>query len=248
MLKKRFPLIIALGLLVLASSCSKNNDNTTVQQLSYTGDISGHVSLYDQYGSKVLTGLSSVTVTAVGGPSVSPDATGYYVFYNASTGVYDFTASDSGYAYTQTNNFQYLGDTLNKDIKMSAIPDFSPTGYTADTALGALSADSVVLTFNADTRARNCILFVNNATTVGNVPANYLLVYTKAIAANQTKVTISIPSGDLTDAGIAPGSTIYCAAYGYVVGDVSVYEDQTTGKNVYNAVSSTPLLFTATAP
>ena len=57
-----------------------------------------------------------------------------------------------------------------------------------------------------------------------------------------------IPAGDLYDDGLLSGSTFYCAAYGYVTGDVSVYEDLTTGKNVYNAVSANPVTATGVTP
>ncbi len=206
------------------SSCTKQT--TTVQTLAYTGSIDGHIMLYDQYGSRVLTGLSKADVS-VQTVAENPDSNGYYIFSNAGTGVYNITVTDSGYATTQTNNFQYLGDTLNKDIKLSAIPAFSPISYAVYPALST-PGDSIVLNFNADTRARNCILFINNGSTVNSIPPNYLLVYTKAIAANKTSAFIIVPSADFTDAGIAGGATVYCAGYGYVVSDGSVYEDQTT--------------------
>ncbi len=250
--KKRLIVAGVLAAITIAGGCTKNGSTgpagaTGPAGPSYTGAISGHVSLYDQYGSKVSTGLNSVQLVVNGTNTITPDVNGYYAF-SSTTGDYYMTASDNGYGATRANSFQYLADTLNKDIKLSAIPGFSPTTVTAYTATGSAPGDSLVINFTADTRARNCIVFVNNTTAVSNLPANYQLVYTKAIAANQTRAVILIPSQDLTDVGITSGSTIYCAAYGYVVGDVSVYEDLTTGKNVYNAVSASPVTATAVAP
>jgi hypothetical protein len=60
-------------------------------------------------------------------------------------------------------------------------------------------------------------------------------------------VVISIPAGDLNNAGLFYGEQVYYAAYSYVVNDASVYEDMATGKNVYNAVGS-PLVDSALCP
>ena len=239
----------ALGIVALMSACTKKGDTGPAGPSgpSYTGAISGHVSLFDQYGGKVLTGLNVPALQLNSGTPVNPDNNGYYIFNNTTTGDYTLSASASGYASTKVNKFQYLSDTLNRDIKLSAIPSFSPTAITVYSAIAA-PGDSVIINFNADAQARNCIIFINSNSTVGNTPANYLVAYTKAIPANQTKITISLSANDLHDAGITSGSTFYIAAYGYVVADASVYEDIATGKNVYNAVSVSPLTASAVAP
>ena len=246
---KNIPFILAIGVLALTSACTKkgNTGATGPAGPAYTGAISGHVDLYDQYGNKVLSGLSNASLQLNGGTAITPNATGYYLFGNLMTGDYDITTTCIGYAATKTNNFQFLSDTLNKDIKLSAIPAFSPTSMTVYTAL-ASPGDSLVINFTADTQPRNCILFINSNTTAGNLPVNYVLAVTKAIPANQTKVAIVISATDLYAAGFSSGITFYCAAYGYVVGDVSVYEDLSTGKNVYNAVGASPVTTTAIVP
>ena len=231
-MNKRYYLIPAL-LVCLLASCTKN----TTTELSETGAISGHVTLYDQYGSRDYLGLSNVQLQLNGGAATMPDSTGYYAFKSVTTGEYNITANAHGYASTRVNNFQFIGDTVNRDIRLSAIPNFAPASVTSYTAAGN-AGDSIVLNFTADTRVRNCIIFIGKSSTVNNTPASYLLEYTKAIAANQTKVAILIPAADLYNAGISSGSTAYGAAYGYVVSDQSVYEDLATGRNVYNAVSN----------
>ena len=249
MFKKNFTISVILGVLSISSSCTKKGDTgaTGPAGPSFTGAISGHISLYDEYGTKVITNYSDVALTLDGGTPIYPDNTGYYIFGKLNTGDYNIVATGNGYAATKANSFQFLADTLNKDIKLSAIPGFSPLSVNSYSSLST-PGDSLVINFAADTRARNCIVFINKNSAVSGIPANYLLVYVKAIGANQTKAIIVIPSGDLYGEGIASGSTFYCASYGYVVGDVSVYEDLATGKNVYNAISASPVTTTAVAP
>ncbi|NDC42822.1 MAG: hypothetical protein EBZ77_14940 [Chitinophagia bacterium] len=213
---------------------------------SYVGALVGHVSLFDQYGSRILTGLSSVQLTFNGNINVTPNATGYYQVNNVATGVYNIAASNTGFGNTKVNNFQFLKDTLNRDVKLSAIPDFAPLTITATaTSIG----DSIALTFNTDTRARACIVFINTGAAAGSTPDKYLIVFNKAIPANSTRpVGIIVPAQDLANAGIASGTTVNVTAYGYVVNDASAYEDLSTGKIVYTAVSTGSVTTTFTAP
>ena len=92
------------------------------------------------------------------------------------------------------------------------------------------------------------IVFVNNNSTVNNQPANYLISYVKAVAANASTFTLLIPANDLHDQGINSGATAYYAAYGSPVSNSSVYEDITTGKSVYNSLSTGSVTASATAP
>ena len=241
--------VAAICITSLLASCSKEGPSgaTGPAGPSFSGGISGHVSLYDQYGRRVLTGLNTVQLSLNGASAVNPDATGYYS-YAATTGDYNISAIASGYGSTKTNNFQYLADTLNRDIKLSAIPNFVPSSLTVTPTAGAVAGDSLVLMFTADTRARSCIVFLNSSATVTSSPANYLLAYTKAVPANATRVAIVVPAQDLYDAGFVSGSAVYFAAYGAPVGDVSAYEDIGTGRTMYTAVSTTSVTATATTP
>lgn len=212
---------------------------------SYVGAIDGHVTLFDQYGSRVLTGLQNVTLS-LNGTSVPVDSTGYYRKGSVSTGTFYITASNSGYGSTRINSFQFLSDTLNRDVRMSAIPNFSPSAFTVTPQTGA---DSLAIGFPTDTRVRTCIIFLNKGATAGSTPDKYLLVYTRNIPANSNRpVPLVIPAQDLINAGFSSGQTVYATAYGYVVNDASVYEDLTTGKGVYTAVSIAPMTVTFTAP
>jgi hypothetical protein len=240
-------LIFVMGIIILASACTKKGDTgatgatgaTGPAGPSYTGVINGHVDLVDQYGGKVLVGLNNAQISLNGGAAINPDATGFYQFAGISTGDYTISASASGYAPTVLNKFQFLADTLNKDIKMAAIPNFAFTTFTTySNPTSPAPNDSLEITFNADTRGREFIIFVNSSASVSNAVSNYLLVYAKAIPANATKANFVVNKQDLLDAGFSSGQMAYYAVYAYVTNDVSLYEDFATGKGVYNAVNN----------
>ena len=240
----------ALGIASLFAACKGKQGNPGP---SYTGAITGHVMLYDQYGIKVNTDLSGIVVTCFSpSKTTTTDSNGYYMFTGVMTGDYTITVHDPNttpytYGDNESINFQYLADTLIKDVKLSAIPAYAPTVMTAylSTATGN---DSLVFTIIPDTRARDIIVFVNNNSTVNNLPANYLISYVKAVPANASTVTLLIPANDLHDQGINSGSTAYYTAYGYPVSDASIYEDIATGKSVYNALSTASVSASAIAP
>ncbi len=249
--KKQLIGVAALGVVSVFASCSKGKQGNPGP--SFTGAISGHVMLYDQYGTKVNTGLSGIQVT-LSNPTttVTTDANGYYLFTGVTTRDYTILVHDPNttpytYGDNEAVNFQYLADTLIKDIKLSAIPSFSPATMTA--VMSATTPnDSLVFTIAPDTRARDIIVFVNNNSTVNNQPANYLLAYVKAVPANATTVSLLVPANDLHDQGINSGNTAYYAAYGYPTSNSSIYEDIATGKSIYNALSTASVSASAIAP
>ncbi len=110
MFKKNFAISVILGVLSIISSCNKKGD-TGPAGPSYTGAISGHVSLYDQYGTKVITNYGGVALAHDGGTSMYTDNTGYFIFGQLSTGDYNIAAKGNGYAATKANSFQFLSDT-----------------------------------------------------------------------------------------------------------------------------------------
>ena len=221
---------------------------------SYTGNISGHVSLYDKYGSKVLTRLDSVTLslsssttTLSGNAPVNADNSGYFLFKDVKTGSYAIAASATGYAATVAGNISFVVGTLNRDIALSAIPDAFITSFTANAGIAG-NYDSLVLNVSSEIQKRNCIVFVSNTSAVSNASAGHLLTYIISIEPGTTRSTVLIPASDLRNAGIAGGSMVYYAAYSYVVNDRSVYEDFATGKYIYNAVNANPIIDSAIAP
>ena len=256
MLTNRISIIAILALIVLLNSCAKEGPTGPIGPAgpNYYGTIAGHVSLYDQYGSRVLTGLDSATLTLVGQtvPTTvvtSTDANGYYNITNVPSGSYNLTTSRPNYATTMKSNFSFFDGTLTEDVKLSAIPDSFLNSFTIIHSPGSVF-DSLVVSVTANPYPRSCIVFVNNNSAVSsNEYVGYTLNYVQAIPPNSTTVYIPVSRNDLTNAGFISGSTlVYYAAYSYVVNDFSVYEDQASGKKVYNAVNATALIDSAIVP
>jgi hypothetical protein len=241
---KPYKLILSFAAILSLASCAKEGPAgpTGVAGPNQTGTISGHVKLYDKYGSAVLTGLSNVQLFLNNGATaIKPDSTGFYQFSTIgtvllATGVYTITATDIPYASTIKNNIQLIGGNLNVDLKLSAIPDSFLYTFKAYHDTASVN-DSLVLTFRPYTRFRSCILFANKSASVGNAPANYLWSKVLSIPPTISQLSLLVPAQDLTDIGLPSSAKIYFAAYSYVVNDGSVYEDFGTGKMVYNAVS-----------
>jgi hypothetical protein len=238
--------ILTLGAALLLTSCSKEGPRgpTGPTGPSLGGSISGHVKLFDKYGSQVLTGLANVNLFLNGSATPQkPDATtGYYLFNTVSgvpmtTGIYSISASDSSYATTQKNNIQLVTGALNVDIRLSATPDSFVNNFHAYYNAGSAN-DSLVLTLSADSRTRYCIVFANNTAAVGHLPATYKWSKVISAAGGAPVIAFTVPGQDLINAGMTSGAKVYYAAYSYVVNDASVYEDLGTGQNVYNAVST----------
>jgi hypothetical protein len=246
----------AVFLTILFASCAKEGPTgpTGPAGPSYTGSISGHVMLFDKYGSPVTGGYTSAKLTLAGSTttlgtsgSAVPDNSGYYLYSSVKTGSYSLTATDSAYGSKVINNVNFVLGNVNQDITLSAIPDSFLTALNAKNSTVGLY-DSLTFHAISDARVRNVILFLNSNVNVGRVPATYLLKYVVQIPANTTSVKLMIPQQDLLNAGLATGAKVYFAAYSYVIADKSVYEDLTTGKNVYNAVYPVPFVDSAIVP
>ncbi|MEI8278933.1 MAG: carboxypeptidase-like regulatory domain-containing protein [Bacteroidota bacterium] len=255
--------VLTVVLLTCLLSCQKgdtgpagNNGTNGTNGLpgpAYVGSINGHISLFDQYGSKVLIGLTGIQVSISSNPirTVTTDANGYYSFDSVITGLYTLTAHDtnSGIVYgdSKFQDLQLIRDTLSRDIKLSATANFAPLTFTASSVTAALY-DTLTFTFAADTRARSIMIFVNGNSTVNSNPANYLLSYSKAINANATSVVFYVPAGDLYNIGFTSGSTAYYAVYGSPVSNNSIYEDFSNGKLIYNSLSTISLSASCIVP
>src|SRR5579872_4234366 len=91
MLKKNISPILALGVILFLVSCAKEGPTgpTGPSGPSFTGTISGHVRLYDKYGSEILTGLNTVSITLSGSGVI----TGATTIYTDANGAYTYTNS-----------------------------------------------------------------------------------------------------------------------------------------------------------
>jgi len=251
--------LIIISSILLISSCAKEGPSGPqgIAGPSYTGTISGHVSLYDQYGNKILNNLDSVAIS-LGSNSVPgiddtvsrPNSAGYYIYNSIVTGQYYITAFDTSYGipgsgYGATiNNFEFVSGNLNMDIKLSAIPTFS-LSFTAyqDTIT---QNDSLVINCTADEQVRSCLIFVTSTPSFA-AGENYILSYTKNIPANSTQLSVVINGQELYDAGLVHDSKVYYTVFSHALNDQSPYEDPTTGRTVYTAVSH-PTIDSTLAP
>jgi hypothetical protein len=220
---------------------------------SLTGNIAGFVLLYDQYGTRIYTNLNKITVSISNRTTIShADSTGKYLFSNLSTGIYNITASDSLYGAEVAPQFQFVGGgNLDRDFKLSQIPTFTLSSCTAiDTVSSSINYIKVKGTLLADTKARTIAVFVGTSSSVSSAPANYILMYSKQVAANATSFNIQIPATDLYNIGITSASTAYFAAYPAAVNfsTTSSYEDFATGRTFYNSVGTSPINCNAIVP
>jgi hypothetical protein len=215
-----------------------------------TGNLKGHIFLYDQYGSPILTGLANIKDSMDGTTKFAlTDSAGKYIFPGLITGNYNFTVIKSGYGMSKVQNMSFLGGgDINRDIKISQIPSFNATSATAT----ATADVSISINYISDTRSRTFLVFVGKTASVSSLPANYLDVYTITAKAGTITNTpaLVIPAGDLYNLGISSGSTAYFAIYGAASNYTasSTFEDLTTGRSVYNAVSTTPATANVVVP
>jgi hypothetical protein len=247
---------IYLALTVLAligvASCKKGDTGSASPSGSTGADsgvIQGYVAVYNQYGIRVYEGLRDMQVSMTNGATVGTDDNGHYIFTGLKAGSYTLSASGVGLAPTVMTNVPFVKDTLYNNIKISERPTFNVNSITA--MLDPSSQyDSVMVTCDGDSRARNAIIFAGADEHVSNtnyklayvVPVTHVMPFTGAYYG-----VAHVSAADLHAAGISAGQTVYYAAYSYVVNDASAYVDPTTGKTVYNAVGQA-ITASTTAP
>ncbi len=236
------PLVVLILALFLESGCKKQPTATNTQ---VTGNLYGYVTLYDQYGGKIFSGLNAVTVTLnTSSGSVSnatTDSTGKYGFNGIAQGQYTIGYTCPGFGSLLNSALGFLGEgNIDHDAKLSAIPNFFDSILAPPTdTLG-----NVVLqgTFSgSDTRKRTYVVFVGSSPSVSSLPANYLIYYSGTANNNLTTFTVKIPVSDLNDAGFTSGSTVYFAAYGAAASFASTSDVEdlaNTGRLSFSAISA----------
>jgi hypothetical protein len=227
---------IAFAIVLLFAGCKK----TTTSSL-LTGNIYGYVTLYDQYGAKILTGQSGTTVTS-GTTAVTTDSAGKYVFSNMKEGEYNFSFSRPGFGSINSNYFQFVGGgDLDHDVKLSAIPAFYDSVLAISDTAGYLVLSGTLS--GTDTRRRTVAVFIGATSGASSDPANYLITYNTLTNSNPNSInnfTLKIPNSDLTDAGFVSGATVYVAVYGAAAefASSSASEDLAhTGRLYYTALN-----------
>ncbi len=222
---------------------------------SYTGSITGFITLYDQYGVKLINTYPNLKVSILNSTKVAyADTAGEYMFPNLSTGSYSLSIADTVPGFfgpSMVLNIGLLIGQSNHDVKLAAIPNFNPgTAVAVDTVQGVLNYVKIRGTVAADIKAREVLIFFGADSTVSSAPANYLNTYSSSIAANATKFSNTIAVTDFYDAGFVSGSKVYFMVYSAAVGysTESEYEDLNTGRTIYNALGIAPVWVKVTIP
>jgi len=257
--EKKNVLFAVLAVAVLFCSCTKQVTGPEGPAgPSYTGSITGFITLYDQYGVKLIGKNPSLKVSIDNTTKVCyADSIGLYSFAGLYTGSYTLSIADTAksspvfFGPSKVFNIALLTGQSNHDVKLAAIPGFNLTSAVAvDTALAALNYVKIRGLVSPDTKARELVIFVGSDSLVSSAPANYLLTYSTAINANASKFSTNIAVTDLYDAGFVSGSKVYIMLYSAAVGfaSESEYEDLNTGKIVYNAIGTAPIWIKVTIP
>lgn len=214
------------------------------------GTVEGYIALFDQYGSRIMTGIKGDTVKIENtGKIAVTDSLGKYRFDSLETGIYTFNFTKAGYGNNSIQGFQFSGNgTANpRDSRMAKIPDFSVASLVAvDTTVNSVNYVKVSGTLSkGDTKTRTIVFFVGGASTVSSSPSNYVLSFntTARVQMNNPQginFSFMIPMDDINNAGFGAGSTLHIAAYGAASNfnnsstsvDLSV-----TGRTNFNALS-----------
>lgn len=203
---------------------------------AYKAVVTGHVGMYDQYGSRLVFNYTPIQVALSGYDTVMTDSVGFFHFDSVVTGNYKIVVNGDAFGSTVVQNVAVIKDTIYQPVKVSQKPQFDVSALAATTQ-GATAEVQLTITIPSDTRARNVLILVGKTADVSGDPSTYLLSYVKLIPSTVFgAVTMKIPVADLNNARIFYGDIVYVAAYSYVVSDMSTYEDPITGRNVFTAI------------
>jgi hypothetical protein len=243
-------LAAATALIFGINSCSKTGPTGPAGPLS-TGTLTGFVTVYDQYGFKVLGDLSGATVSIPGqaGDTGTTNPAGAYAINNLKTGIYNLVYSQTGCGTVLANDVSFLGGgTINRNQTLSLIPSFSLFGANIIDTVEA--TDSGVLIRGVDTVnsvARTFIVFAGSASTVSSTPSTYVYENTNTIKAGGGAWSLFIPSQALIDAGLPAYSMAYFVVYPYSTGQAT-YVDLSTGKTVFPALGTPTTVLSVLVP
>jgi len=244
---------VSISVALFFSSCSKP-DSTGSQGPqgpagpAYTGTLSGHVSLYNEYGDlQPSIACKSVRVVLYNSSnavidSVNADSVGAYTIKNVSTGLYTLAFRDTNYGQELHENFQFLGSSqpLDVDAKLSHLPGFTFT--IGGDSVHNKPNDTLVYIYGtlsvASSQARDLAVFIGANSSVSSTPGTYSSVVTLTIPAGATTFNSSIAVNTFYLGGLQPGQTAYINVYAASVNyaSTSEYEDYNTGQTIYNAL------------
>ena len=209
-----------------------------------TGSITGYANPVDEVGvSQPKAGVQvSIDNTAPALTAIT-DADGRYTFASVPSGSYNLTFSRAGFATTRRIGVAHIGGSQPTYAGVTAVSQPSTLAITGLTAVPMGSSPALVqvtLSFvsPAPTGSFRYALFASTTpnVTAANGVSLAIVSASPASPATTYQSTGNFTRFTFTNAGFAPGSTVYLVAYGSTA-TLSSYADPATGRVVYPALN-----------
>lgn len=132
--------IVSSLLILTLFSCKKEKktvDETPVSPSATSGNLSGTVSQFNQFGVTYTTGLNTTTVSIDStNTTCVTDQNGHYTFTNISSGIYTLVFKKPGCGLIKMPDINFnFSDTTNYNASVADIPVFSiSSAYVKDTS------------------------------------------------------------------------------------------------------------------
>ncbi|MES2681503.1 MAG: carboxypeptidase-like regulatory domain-containing protein [Bacteroidota bacterium] len=235
-------------------SCKKEvGPSEEPQPPATTGNLSGYVNQYDQFGVRYVTGLNTTTVTIDSTDAVCvTDQNGHYSFANVGSGIYTVIFKKPGAGTVKIIDLNYkFTDSTTYNVSLADIPAFSiSSAYLKDTSWfnGTLPG----IYYKANTAPVN-----SKATVVAIVgkspnitladPLSYIK-FSPASLVNTTDYNRFLSYAFLSQSyGFKKDSVIFVKIYPVATTGASYY-DNAVKKPIYTAYGTPYPTFTITMP
>jgi hypothetical protein len=223
-------LSLAIGLLLLATACSKDDDP---EPAPTTAPITGTVALYDEATTAVEK--NGMTVTVEGSTlKATTAADGKFTINDVPFGNKTLVFEKAGYGTHRVFNVDHksnngLGTVLTNTVSLGRSSSTSITALSGAAAAGDYLINPTTSPAASNGAPKYVRLFFHNASTVSNT------VYTRFSEAYTIRINpgnITLTKTFLNGLGFASGSTIYVRAYGESFFS-NAYTDPTLTRDVF---------------
>jgi len=234
-------------------SCKKESGPSEEPAPATTGNLSGYVNQYDQFGLRHTSGLNTTTVTIDSTDAVCvTDQNGHYSFSNVGSGIYTLIFKKPGAGTVKIIDLDYkFSDSTTYNVSLADIPAFSiSSAYLKDTSWFGGTLPGIY--YNANTSPVN-----SKATVVAIVgkspnltladPLTYIK-FSQASLINTIDYNRFLSYTFLSQSyGFKKDSVIYVKIYPVATTGASYY-DNAVKKPVYTAYGTPHSTFTITMP
>lgn len=226
-------------LLILFIACKGDRGPTGPQGTLLTGNLIGYVFLYDETGQR-LVDRSGVTVSIDAlSRSATSDVSGRWTITNLNTGTYTVAFRKSGFSTFKIPSLQFVGggDVYTSEYAITALPSFSVTNIAASVSSTEKLINVTGIVSSGRSPQRTILLLYGDSPQVRSDPPSYLFVSYAQTIGDSTVFAAPLYAGNLNQAGVASGATVYIRAYAasnYWLG----YTDPSSGKIVYCGIDT----------